>query len=92
LEFSSQNSVKTQYAIVESEPVSHCRMAIHSRFTKSQSAFQADDTENTSMILKARLEEIISTSDASTQLSNIANSCHHNENKEVHLLSPKVEP
>jgi hypothetical protein len=57
----------------------------------SQSEFQDNDTDNTNVILKARLEEIISTNDVSIQRSNIANN-HQNENDEVHLYSPQVEP
>jgi hypothetical protein len=43
------------------------------------------------VILKARLKEIISTSDVSVQRSNIANN-HQNENNELHHFHPKVEP
>jgi hypothetical protein len=46
----------------------------------SQSAFQDNDRDNTNMILKARLEEIILTSNVSTQRSNITNN-HQNEIK-----------
>ena len=38
----------------------------------SQSEFQDNDTNNTNVILKARLEEIISTNDVLMQLSNIS--------------------
>jgi hypothetical protein len=51
----------------------------------SQSEFQDNDTDNTNVILKARLEEIISTSDVSIERSNIANN-HQNENNKVHYL------
>jgi hypothetical protein len=57
----------------------------------SQSEFQGDNTMSTNLNLKARLEEIISTNDVSIQRSNIANN-HQNENDEVHLYSPQVEP
>jgi hypothetical protein len=42
----------------------------------SQSEFQGDDTDKTNVILKARLEEIISSSDVSIRRSNN----HQNEN------------
>jgi hypothetical protein len=44
-----------------------------------KSEFQGNDTDNTNVILKARLEEIISISDVSIQRSNTANN-HQNEN------------
>jgi hypothetical protein len=39
----------------------------------SQSESQDNDTDNTNMILKTRLKEIISTNDVSIQQSNLAN-------------------
>ena len=57
----------------------------------SNSEFQWKDADNTNVVLKARFEEIISTSDVSIQRSNIANS-HQNENNDAHLYSPQVEP
>jgi hypothetical protein len=52
----------------------------------SQSEFHDNDTDNTNVILKARLEEIISTSDVSIQRSNI-----HNDNNEMPHSSHIVE-
>jgi hypothetical protein len=43
------------------------------------------------MILKARLEEIISTGALPIQRSTITNN-HQNENNELHHFHPKVEP
>jgi hypothetical protein len=57
----------------------------------SKSELQGDNTDNTNVILKARLKEIISTSDVSIQRSNIANN-HQNENNELYHFHPKVEP
>jgi hypothetical protein len=57
----------------------------------SKSELQGDNTDNTNVILKARLKEIISTSDVSIQRSNLANN-HQNENNELHHFHPKVEP
>jgi hypothetical protein len=45
----------------------------------SHSEFQDNDTDNTNMILKAKLEEIISISDVSIQQSSIANNHYQNE-------------
>jgi hypothetical protein len=53
----------------------------------SQSQSQNNDTDNTNLILKARLEEIISTSGVSIQRSNI-----HNDNNEMPNSSHIVEP
>jgi predicted transcriptional regulator len=58
----------------------------------SQSELQDNDTDNTNMILKTRLEEIISTSDVSIQRSNVSNNNHQNENNEVHIYYPQVGP
>jgi hypothetical protein len=56
----------------------------------SQLAFQDNDTDNTNMILKAKFEEIISTSDVSIEQSNIASN-HQSENNEIPNFSTKVE-
>jgi hypothetical protein len=57
----------------------------------SQSESQDNNTDNTNVILKARLEEIIATSDASIQRSSLTNNYHKNEYNEVHFYSPQVE-
>jgi hypothetical protein len=57
----------------------------------SQSEFQENDTDNTNVILRARLEEIISTSDTSTQRSNITTNTYRNDNDAFHF-HPRVEP
>jgi hypothetical protein len=53
----------------------------------SQPEFHGNDTDNTNVILKARLEEIMSTSDVSIQRSKM-----QNENNGVHLYPSQVEP
>jgi hypothetical protein len=57
----------------------------------SQSEFQVNNTDNANVILRARLEEIISTSDISIQRSNIANN-QQNDNNEMPHSSHIVEP
>jgi hypothetical protein len=52
-----------------------------------QSEYHNNDTYNTNLILKARLEEIISTSGVSIQRSNI-----YNDNNEMPHSPPMVEP
>ena len=58
--------------------------------TVSQSEFQDNDTDNTNVILKARFEEIISTSDVSIQRSNITTDYYQNDNDAFHF-HPKVK-
>jgi hypothetical protein len=56
----------------------------------SKSECQNNDTHNTNMILRARLEEIISTNNVPIQQSNITTDYYQNDNDAFHF-HPKVE-
>jgi hypothetical protein len=60
-------------------------------FNESLSESQDNNVDGTSLNLKAKLEEIISTSDMSMQRSNISTNYHQKQNV-MHPNPPKKEP
>jgi hypothetical protein len=55
------------------------------------SEFQDINADNTDLNRDVKLEDIVPTNDASIQRSNMANN-HQNENNELYIFHPKVEP